>query len=124
MTRPSRVAQRSAHRAGVAILTAAALGAVVMTAVMVGPVLSLATGIVDAGSLPERIRACGRDYRVSPGVTWSIEGATARDGRLRLVVPGPLGFTACPTQTGAVTTALFVRVGADAVAVYELVGGP
>ena len=123
---------RVAATRSVLLLAAVAIGATVVLLgrdILVGPG---PTAIHDPARLAERIHVCGRDYR---GGTVVSREAFGRVSPFVLVDPAP--FAPCepvvddPTAvctTGGVIcgtwTVVLVRVGEDAYAVYELLGGP
>src|SRR5262245_37561511 len=100
-----------------------ALSLVVSSLEMASWMYRVARGYENPGHLPVELHTCDRDWRRSDGPFWT--GAQVARGPAWTVRPGPLGYlTACPTGGDFVPAALFVRVGEDEYAVYELRGGP
>ena len=97
----------------------------------------LSSGIHAPWTLPRQISVCDRTYR---GGTTVQNGTELRADQVPVVLvdPGPFGFfTACPgpdaqgnrpctreAQDGPCATVIYVRVGDDTFAAYELSGGP
>jgi hypothetical protein len=106
-------------------LAAVGAGGLVVLSVLVGrPLIGVAAGYTDVGSLPELIRTCGREWRRTNGPqVWP----SSKVPQILVIEPGPFGITPCPWSEEvrtAAPTAVFVRVGDDAYAVFELAGGP
>lgn len=137
MTRPTGVTRRRPPRAtwiGRAILATA----IAIALFVILPRLPLPHfGIHDRGMLASRINVCDRDYRGDDLAQTRAE-IEARGGPLVLVDPGPFGFfPSCPApdpqgirpctreaSDGPCATVVYVRIGNDSYAAYELVGGP
>lgn len=97
----------------------------------IGNAVARATGIHDAGALPEHINVCGRSWhRDALGRRPTLAEIRSGDSVEPVVVdPGP--FASCPpgpcttvALPGPCATVIYVRVGDNAYLDYALQGGP
>jgi hypothetical protein len=96
------------------------------------------SGIHSGPILTTRITVCDRHYNAGGRAVQSLAEIDVNELKPVLVDPGALGlFPSCPApnpdgnrpcspdpSAGPCATVVYVRVGADAYAAYELAGGP
>lgn len=130
MKRP--IATRTRWIAVAAVLVAVAL------LVVVSPLDPGRSGVHRGPILTSTITVCERQYRGGDGPVRSLADIDVNELTPVLVDPGFLGlFPSCPApgadgnrpcsrdpSAGPCATVVYVRVGADAYAAYELAGGP
>jgi hypothetical protein len=139
LTRPTGVTRRRpprAHWIGRAILATAV--AIAIAVFLILPRLPFSPfGIRAPTMLIPRITVCDRNYH-GGAVVRSRAEIEADGAPIVLVDPGPFGFfPSCPqpdengnrpctrdAADGPCATVVYVRVGNDSYAAYELVGGP